>query len=251
MAQLLNPRHELFCQNYVRSENSGNYTGSYEAAGYSPHAGNASRLAAQSHIKRRIAELIAEGTNADQEATRLATEALAISREKLLAEYARIGFANIADYLYADDNDDMQFDLARIDHAQAAAIGGLRFHYAKSINGDPPRIAGVQVKMLDKRFALTALGRHLGMFTARPPKEAPAPKTAPALDPSTQLTAAEMEGHFVQIFARLAAQKVDLFDLLNRAIEAGTVKIEPDAYPLREHIAIEGKWEKPWPKDGV
>jgi phage terminase small subunit len=54
VAPLKNQRHELFAQAIAKGET---VTRSYEAAGYAPDDGHASRLAGDGRIKDRVAEL--------------------------------------------------------------------------------------------------------------------------------------------------------------------------------------------------
>lgn len=53
---LENPRHERFAQALAGGMSA---DGAYQAAGYRPHRGSASRLRANANVRRRLAELIA------------------------------------------------------------------------------------------------------------------------------------------------------------------------------------------------
>jgi phage terminase small subunit len=54
MAALLNQRHEKFAQNLAEGKSA---TEAYEAAGYTPNDGNATRLKGNERIRARVAEL--------------------------------------------------------------------------------------------------------------------------------------------------------------------------------------------------
>lgn len=54
MPVLDNPRHEAFAQARAKGKTADE---AYAEAGYSPHRGNASRMSANEHIKRRVGEI--------------------------------------------------------------------------------------------------------------------------------------------------------------------------------------------------
>ena len=89
----------------------------------------------------------------------------------------------------------------------------------------------------DKRLALADLARCLGMFVNR--RNDPAQAAADAK--RDDLSNVTLEQQLVVAFAQLAADKVDLRDLLDRAIAAGEVKLAPDARPLRDHPTLAGE----------
>jgi phage terminase small subunit len=110
-------------------------------AGYADDRGNASALRQNTAIGQRIKELQVQ-----------AAERVGVSIERVLNELAKIGFANIADYMDIEDGKPV-LSLARNSRDQLAAIA--------EVTSDQGR---VKIKLLDKKGALVDLGRHLGMF---------------------------------------------------------------------------------------
>lgn len=229
MSRLFKFKHEAFCRAYVRGPTAGNFTASYEAAGFARDTSNASRLAAEPHIQDRIAELVAENEATDDYATAVAARAAAVDKTSVLVELKKIGFSNMLDYLHLDDDERLQVDLSRLDHDKGAAIRDIRINY----DDKTQRVKNVALKLYDKRFALTGLGRHLGL-PAGPPAEAPKPE--PSIE---EMHPRELDERLTGIFAKLAASHVDVQELLDRAIAQGKVKIAHGAKPLREIETVE------------
>jgi hypothetical protein len=232
MGQLLNHRHENFCQAFVRGPKAGNIGASYEAAGYSANRGNASRLAAEPQIEKRIAELIAED-QADDREVREKDER--IRNEAVLAEFGKIGFANMFDYLSVDDDGRLQVDLARLERDKGAAVRDFQIDYADSEAGRGA-LKTVRIRLYDKRAALANLAHCLGMI-ADGRVRGLAGRTAP-MDPDVRdlndMTALEREEYWVAHFAEFVARGVDLQGLLDRAIAEGKIKLSSNAKPMRD-----------------
>src|SRR5262249_47012617 len=88
-----------------------------------------------------------------------------VTTERVVAELARIGFANIQDYIAIDRDGSPHFDLAAISRDQAAAIQEIIIDEYKDGKGEDARdVKRVRLKLADKRAALVDLGRHLGLF---------------------------------------------------------------------------------------
>jgi phage terminase small subunit len=81
---------------------------------------------------------------------------LGISAERILQEFARIGFANIGDIVEWDDKGIRVKPSADLSEDQLAAIVEV---VASASSGKIYR-----VRMHDKKPVLGAMGRHLGMF---------------------------------------------------------------------------------------
>jgi phage terminase small subunit len=79
-----------------------------------------------------------------------------VSADRVLEEFARIAFADIRDYASWDGNGVTLRSRDEISDAAAAAIAEI------SHAGKTPRI-----KLHDKKAALAALARHLGLFEPR------------------------------------------------------------------------------------
>lgn len=81
---------------------------------------------------------------------------LDLSAERVLAEYARIAFANIADYArFGPDGVELN-DVTGLTHDQTAAVAEVT--ESKTASGGT-----VRFKLHDKLAALGALARHLGL----------------------------------------------------------------------------------------
>jgi phage terminase small subunit len=131
-------------------------------AGYPKAPGSTLGVRRRPHVVAAIEAAIA--------ARRLRTQ---LTADRVLQEYARIAFADIrriADFgsghLKVRDGADLSDDDAAAIAQLVPAPGGRR---------------GVRVKLYDKKSALDALARHLGLFTARGSPLGPAPPT-PELD---------------------------------------------------------------------
>lgn len=151
----------------------------YEDAGYKLHRGNASKLAQDKNIVVRVQELLDRRDNIETKATERAISKLAVTKEAILSELARIGFADIrkavdwrGNLTRESDNPDggdilvireivnqqvRLIDSDKIDDDTAAAISEVR----QSPTG------GLSIKFHDKQAALVNLGKHLGMFVER------------------------------------------------------------------------------------
>jgi len=152
----LSPRHERFVLEYLRD---GNATQAYIRAGYSPRGAqpSASRLLRQP----QIAAAVAAGQ-------RRVAETLEVSVERLAREYAKIAFANVADFVSTDADGGLRIDLDKASDAQRAGIVELKLSH----HGDPEK-RQVTLK-LGKLQALAALTKNIGLLGK---------KAAPGLTP--------------------------------------------------------------------
>jgi len=132
------PQKERFCQEYVIDCNG---TQAAARAGYSKKSSNeqAGRLLGQPQIKKRIAEL----------QVRIAHR-LEISAEKVIAEFAKIGFANLQDYIGKGNRIK---DISTLPRELASVV--------ESINKGRK---GTKIKLCSKETALENLGKHLGIY---------------------------------------------------------------------------------------
>lgn len=177
MTKPLPAKHEAFCKAVADGMTA---TDAYLWAGYksSPKAAgiSASRLLGNAAIQARIQVLLQQKQQIEQKATELAAEKLAISKEKVLAELAKIGFSDIrkavkwhgsliqesdqpdgGDVLVVKNTYSNHVSLIgsdEIDDETAAAIAEV----SQSPTG------GLKIKLHDKKGALVDIGRHLGMF---------------------------------------------------------------------------------------
>jgi len=173
----LSAKHEKFCEAISEGMTGAD---AYLWAGYKVSHSNAraaaSRLLAKDNIAHRVDELIARRQEIDAKATEKAIEKLAITKERILSELAKIGFADIrkavkwhGHLIQEEDNPDGGDTLVikntysnhvslvssdEIDDETAGAIAEV----SQSPTG------GLKIKLHDKRAALVDMGKHLGMF---------------------------------------------------------------------------------------
>jgi phage terminase small subunit len=172
MPILANLKHEAFCQAMVSGATAGNAQASY-AAVYNKNAmtasvrSAASRLHWHGKIVRRIRELQAHLQTIEAKATERAIDKLAVTKESILAELARIGFANMLDYVQPNAAGGFAVDLAALSRDQGAAIQEVIVEYQTGRGDDKTDVKRVRLKLADKRAALVDLGKHLGLFVER------------------------------------------------------------------------------------
>lgn len=152
MGVLPNPKHELFAQELAQGKTA---TEAYVLAGYKDNDGNASKLAAK--VQDRVKEI-----------TGRAAEKVGVTIERVLEELAKIGFANMLDYVTINGSGEPIIDLSALTREQAAAIQEVIVDTHNEREGeDTVAVRRVRFKLLDKRAALVDMGKHLGMFKER------------------------------------------------------------------------------------
>ncbi len=152
MPLLKNAKHERFAQELAKGRSA---TEAYVLVGYKDNDGNASKLAAK--VQDRVKEI-----------TGKAAEKAGVSIERVLAELAKIGFANMLDYVTINGSGEPIIDLSALDRDQAAAIQEVIVDTHTERDGeDSVTVRRVRFKLLDKRAALVDIGKHLGMFKER------------------------------------------------------------------------------------
>jgi phage terminase small subunit len=169
---LSNARHEMFAQEVAKGST---YCAAYGKAGYRPDNSSASKLAHQPHIQARIQDILGK-----------AAAKTDIKVERILEELARIGFANMLDYVSIGPGGDANLDLTALTRTTAAAISEIVVDTHNAKDGkDTVVVRRVRFKLLDKRAALVDLGKHLGMFKERAEHadEDGAPDSIPAETP--------------------------------------------------------------------
>lgn len=89
-----------------------------------------------------------------------------ITQERVLQELAKLGFANMADYMKPGANGDPFLDFSALTRDQAAALQEVTVEDFVDGRGEDARdVRRVKFKLADKRAALVDIGRHLGMFS--------------------------------------------------------------------------------------
>jgi phage terminase small subunit len=111
--------------------------------------------------KPEIAEAIQEAMSARSERTE-------ITSDLVLKELAKIGFANMADYMKCTTDGDPYLDFSKLTRDQAAALVEVTVEDFVDGRGEDARsIRRVKFKLADKRAALVDIGKHLNMFIER------------------------------------------------------------------------------------
>lgn len=153
---ILKPKHELVVCNYV--ENGGNKTKAYKDAGYSPNGadGASQRLFARADVKARIKELEAE-TRA------IIADKFNITRERIMAERARIAFFR-TDMLYSADGTLKKPEEWGDD--VAAVISSVKVREVFEFDNGKRKKVGdvVEVRTHSKTACLEALEKIEGMY---------------------------------------------------------------------------------------
>lgn len=154
MPVLSNPKHERFARELAKGKSQAD---AYEKAGYTPSEQHASRLARNGKISARVSELL-EG----------AAKRAEISIADVISELAKIGFANMADYMRTSPDGDPYLDFSALTRDQAAALQEVTVEDFKDGRGEDARkVRRVKFKLSDKRAALVDIGKHLGAFVDR------------------------------------------------------------------------------------
>jgi phage terminase small subunit len=190
MPALTNPKYERFAQ-LISEGKSG--TEAYIAAGHEVSrktAGvNASRLLKNPEVKARVEELVAQRAEIEAKATEkaitTAVETLAVTKERVIGELAKLGFSNMLDYMTVNNDGRAYCDLSALTRDQAAAIQEVTFETIMSSSPDAidaaesmglvepdgkdkksVAVLKTRFKLADKRAALVDLGKYLGIFEA-------------------------------------------------------------------------------------
>lgn len=152
MPILPNSRHERFAQELAKGSSIG---AAYVAAGFKAHDSNASRLSRKEQVRARVDEILAAG----------ATQA-GVTVQRIVEELAKVGFANMHDYMRVGPDGNPVLDFGRLTRDQAAALGEVTVEDFRDGRGEDAReVRRVKFKLHDKLSALEKLGKHLGMFS--------------------------------------------------------------------------------------
>jgi phage terminase small subunit len=190
MTMLRNPRHERFAQERAMGKSQRE---AWQIANGSLNKSGAysSRLAAQPHVAARIRELRAEYEAAEKQALETVVARFEVTTGRVLAELAKIAFANIADYVDLDRKGEPNPDLSALSRDQLAAVRDVTVEERKTGSGENASVVRkVRFRLFDKRAALVALGHYLGLFGERPPRAVAHP---PLLEAERMPTAEEWE----------------------------------------------------------
>ena len=144
-------RIERFCQEYVIDNNA---TRAATSAGYSAKTANqqGSRLLANVKVKARIEQLRAEIAARN-----------AVTVDRVLKEYARLGFYDARKFF---DSDGRGIAIQDLDDDSAAVIAGITVFEEYERDGSKRVLIGhtKTLKLTEKKGALDSMSRVLGMF---------------------------------------------------------------------------------------
>lgn len=149
MPKVGDERKERFAQELAKGKNQAD---AHKAAGFSGSKAAASLMANRPEIKARVKELT-------ESATAKASAKLAISKERVMEELARIGFSDLRKLF--DESGGLK-PIHELDDDTAAAIGSIEVVTSKPRGGEVEYTH--KFKAWDKQSALVNLGKELGMF---------------------------------------------------------------------------------------
>ena len=158
-AESLSASEQRFVQEYLID---------LDGAAAARRAGYSERRAKQTAHELLRRPKVAAAIKAGQETQRVRCE---IAAATVVDELAKLGFANIFDFIKIDANGRPYTDFSAVTRDQAAAIQELVVETTPAQVSDDgvqirPEVTKVRFKLADKRGPLTDLGRHLGLFEA-------------------------------------------------------------------------------------
>lgn len=156
MPAIKNVKWERYCQNLAAGMSM---LDAYKGAGFKPDRGNASRLQQKDNIARRVAEILEKRELIDSKATEKAIEKLAITKEAVIAEIAKIAFSNASDFFEWGPDGVKIKPSSELTTDQLSVVSEVQETRAKG-HGE----STIKIKLSDKQSALEKLGRHFGAF---------------------------------------------------------------------------------------
>jgi len=147
----LKDKQEKFCNEYLIDLNA---TQAAIRAGYSENSAAVIGFEnlRKPNIKARLQEL--------RQAIAAKVE---ITPEMVVAEYAKIGFANLDRFVGLEDGLP-RFDFSDLTPDEMAAVSEITVDTRREAGEDGDTIDKVKFKLYDKKGALDSLSRHLGLF---------------------------------------------------------------------------------------
>jgi phage terminase small subunit len=134
---LSNPKHERFAQALAQGSSA---SAAYVEAGYSKSDSNASRLSGNEKVRARVGEILSEG----------AAKA-GVTVQRIVDELAKVGFANMGDYLHATTGGDPFFVYDQLTDEQKAALSEVTVEDFKDGRGEDARdVRRIKFKLYDK-----------------------------------------------------------------------------------------------------
>ena len=154
MSVLRNPKHETFAQEIAVGKTA---LEAYTLAGFKrPRDSNARRLRNWPPVRERVKEI-----------SLAAAELAGVHLGAIQLELARIGFANMLDYVRVGKDGLPYVDLSKLSREQAAAISEFTIDTEVKLVGDKEdpeafRVTKARFKLHDKRGALSDLAKMVG-----------------------------------------------------------------------------------------
>lgn len=151
----LTPQQSLFVAEYLKDLNA---TQAAIRAGYSAKTANEQGCRLLTNVS--VAEAVAEAMKKRIERTE-------ISADRVLKEFARMGFVNMASFLKVDENGLPIADFSALSEDDWAAVQELTITENVMMGSEDNAVLNrkVKFKLHAKDASLTQIGRHLGMFT--------------------------------------------------------------------------------------
>lgn len=154
----LNPKQLAFVNAYIVLKNA---TQAAIKAGYSKKTAHSAGP--------RMLENVAVAGAIVVKGRRIA-EKYEITSERVLAEYARIAYANMLDFIEINEDGTASIDFSKVTREQAAAMGEVVTEtHTEGTGDDKTNVVRVKFKLHDKIRALEALAKHLKLFPQNEP----------------------------------------------------------------------------------
>ena len=134
------------------------------AAGAATRAGYSPRTAKEIGYELLHRPRVADAIKKRQAVLR---KKIGIDQERVLGELARIGFANILDYIRVDGDGLARVDLSELSRDTGAAVASVEVDTRREAGDSEDIIEKVKFKLHDKISALDKIARHLGMFVEK------------------------------------------------------------------------------------
>ena len=152
MSKKLTVKQRKFIAEYIKT---GNATQSAIAAGYSK--ATAYSIGQENLKKPEILKAVEKRM-----------KKFDVTVDNVVQELAKMGFANMLDYVRTTDQGDAFVDLSALSREQAAAIQEVTVEEYTEGRGENKRdIRKTKFKLADKRGSLELLGKHLELFTEK------------------------------------------------------------------------------------
>lgn len=160
----LSAKHKLFIKEYLVDLNA---SAAAVRAGYSKRTAN--RQGHRLLINADIQAAIKEGIEARAKRTD-------ITADRVLEEFARVGFSDIGDYVSWNPVTGVRvIDSKKLEEYKSRAIAEISEIKSISINaeGEETIRTNLKLKLHNKISALESLAKHLGILDGKKPEEAP------------------------------------------------------------------------------